>query len=498
MTLKVLELFGGIGACTAALKRLGIDIEVVDYVEIDKHAVASYNAINGTDFKPQDVTKWDKDIKVDFVLHGSPCQDFSLAGLQKGGDEGSGTRSSLMYETLRIVKKLKPKYVVWENVANLLSQNHFHNFANYINAMGELGYASAYKVLNAKDYGIPQNRERVFTVSVLNGATVDLFGSELDFKWPSPFELKLRLKDMLEDDVDERYFLTQKQIDMFIANDKKQRENGNGFRFEVSDGGATPQVLQQEPDGEWMITSSVHTHRKPVMSPDGVLATLTAHLSHHGHFDPVVDTLGNYSPSEHNATRVIGTVGVSPTVMDNHGSVTAIAIKNATEKGYLLAEEGDGIDISSRMEAHRGTVQKGMTQTLTTAGGVERGVIVKGNKNDNNTELHSMVRRRKIRIANESMEHRNDNRNIDGGKNLDDLSRSDWGGKMDDLRIRKLTPRECWRLMGRTDEDFEKAEKVNSDSQLYKQAGNSIVVDVLVYLFDEIFKQYPAERNENG
>ena len=110
---------------------------------------------------------------------------------------------------------------------------------------------------------------------------------------------------------------------------------------------------------------------------------------------------------------------------------TTIPIKTANEKGYILAEDGDGVDISSRMEFHRGTVQKGMTQTLTTAGGVERGVIVKGNKNDNNTELHSMVRRREIRIANESMEHRNDDRNIDGGTCFDDLSRSDRGGGED-------------------------------------------------------------------
>ena len=118
MPLKVLELFGGIGACTAALKRLGVDIEIVDYVEIDKYACASYNAINGTNFQPQDICEWDKDIEVDFVLHGSPCQDFSLAGRQAGGDEGSGTRSSLMYETIRIIKKLKPRYVVNGRIKN--------------------------------------------------------------------------------------------------------------------------------------------------------------------------------------------------------------------------------------------------------------------------------------------------------------------------------------------------------------------------------------------
>lgn len=107
--LKVLELFGGIGACSTALKRLNINYEIVDYVEIDKYAVKSFNAIHNTNFEPQDISKWDKDVEVDLIMHGSPCQDFSLAGKQAGGDEGSGTRSSLMYETIRIVEKLKPK-----------------------------------------------------------------------------------------------------------------------------------------------------------------------------------------------------------------------------------------------------------------------------------------------------------------------------------------------------------------------------------------------------
>lgn len=164
--IKLLELFGGIGACSAALKYLGIDYEVVDYVEIDKYAVASYNAINGTNFEPQDITKWDKNIYADLIMHGSPCQDFSLAGLNAGGDKGSGTRSSLMYETIRIVEKIKPKYVIWENVKNLLSKRHIHNFNAYLEALEKLGYINYYQVLNAKDYGIPQNRERVFTISI--------------------------------------------------------------------------------------------------------------------------------------------------------------------------------------------------------------------------------------------------------------------------------------------------------------------------------------------
>ena len=149
--IKILELFGGIGALTKAFKRLRIPYHIADYVEIDKYAVKSYNAINGTNFEPQDIRDWDKDIKVDLIMHGSPCQDFSLAGKQAGGDKDSGTRSSLMYETIRIVENLKPKYVVWENVKNLLGKKHIHNFEAYLEKMNELGYVNYYQVLNAKD-----------------------------------------------------------------------------------------------------------------------------------------------------------------------------------------------------------------------------------------------------------------------------------------------------------------------------------------------------------
>ena len=205
-SLSILELFGGIGACTKALKNIGIDVNVVDYVEIDKYACKSYNAINGTNFEPQDIKEWDKDINIDLIMHGSPCQDFSTSGLQMGGDEGSGTRSSLMYESIRIINKLKPKYVVWENVKNLLSKKHKHNFDNYINKLDELGYNSYYQVLNAKDYGIPQNRERVYTISIRKDINND------NFKFPEKEELKLRLKDILEDEVDKKYYLNDKQL----------------------------------------------------------------------------------------------------------------------------------------------------------------------------------------------------------------------------------------------------------------------------------------------
>lgn len=218
--IRILELFGGIGACTQAFKKLGIPFEVADYVEIDKYAVKSYNAINDTNFETQDITKWDKDLDVDFIMHRSPCQDFSVAGKQAGGDEGSGTRSSLMYETLRIVNKVKPKYVLWENVKNVISKKHKHNFDNYINIMNEYGYTSFYKVLNAKDYGIPQNRERVFTLSIRKD--LNIF-----YEFPKPEELKLRLKDMLESEVDEKYYLSDKMINYIVSNNTKWTGNNN-------------------------------------------------------------------------------------------------------------------------------------------------------------------------------------------------------------------------------------------------------------------------------
>ena len=272
--IRVLELFAGIGACSKALERMNLEPIIVDAVEIDKYAIKSFNAVHDTNFAVQDVTTWNKDIKVDLITHGSPCQDFSLAGKQAGGDEGSGTRSSLMYETIRIVEKLRPKYVIWENVKNILSKKHKHNFDNYLSKMEELGYKNYYQVLNAKDYGIPQNRERVFTVSILgnddyefpngeenenqikrlfnfsprqdcrvvydkNGLSPTLVAGmgegggkvpmfiETSFVFPPKQELKLKLKDMLEDNVDEKYYLSEKMIEYISANNEKWTGNND-------------------------------------------------------------------------------------------------------------------------------------------------------------------------------------------------------------------------------------------------------------------------------
>lgn len=169
---KILELFGGIGAPRIALRNLGVPIKSIDYVEIDEKAVRSYNAMfaNELEYKTQSVVGWN--LKPDILIHGSPCQDFSIAGKQKGADLGSETRSSLMWETIEIVRQMgewKPKVVIWENVKNVLSKHMRHNFDLYLNEMQKLGYTSNYAILNSIDFSLPQNRNRVFTVSMLNG-----------------------------------------------------------------------------------------------------------------------------------------------------------------------------------------------------------------------------------------------------------------------------------------------------------------------------------------
>ena len=163
--LKVLELFAGIGACSKALERLGIEHEIVDAVEIDKYAVKSFNAIHGTNFEPQDITKWDKDIKCDLIIGGFPCQDISVAGKGAGIVKGE-TRSGLMYEMMRIIAKLKPRYIIAENVKNILSQKHRSQLEEFLCFLNDQGYAVTMDMLNAKDYSVPQNRERVFMIGV--------------------------------------------------------------------------------------------------------------------------------------------------------------------------------------------------------------------------------------------------------------------------------------------------------------------------------------------
>ena len=174
--IQILELFGGIGSPRCALRNMGVPVKSIDYVEIDEKAVRSYNAMFANDlpYATQSVVGWN--LKPDILIHGSPCQDFSIAGHQRGADPKSGTRSSLMWETINIIRQMgawKPRIVIWENVKNVRSKYMRHNHNRYLDEMHKIGYVNSWQLLDARDYGLPQARQRYFTVSILDGTPFD-------------------------------------------------------------------------------------------------------------------------------------------------------------------------------------------------------------------------------------------------------------------------------------------------------------------------------------
>lgn len=335
-------------------------------------------------------------------MHGSPCQDFSFAGLGRGGDEGSGTRSSLMYESLRIIDKLKPKYVIWENVKAVLSKKHKHNFDKYQEVMEHMGYTNYYQVLNAKDYGVPQNRERVFTVSIRHDIPHD-------FIFPEAMPLEKRIKDILEPAVDEKYYLSDEKI--------KRMKMTNFVKSSFDN----PQCVKV---GDLDIKG--HDSTKRVYSSNGISPTLT--------------TMGG-------GNREPKTVVMRGRNTDNSSDRT---VRLPTEQ---------------RLEVNN----KGVSNTFTS---VQKDNLVCEPTIVGSTQKHATV-------------------NHDGVCPTLTRVMGDGGGQIPmhnyDYRVRKLTPKECWRLMGFDDEDYKKASKLNSNTQLYKQAGNSICVPVLEAILHKLF-----------
>lgn len=224
--MKVLSLFSGIGAFEKAMDNIGIPYELVAYCDFDKYASKSYSAIHGVsesmnlgDITKVDEKKLPKDI--DLITYGFPCQDISLAGQQKGlfNADGTQTRSGLFFDALRIIEETQPKVAIAENVKNLTSKKFAVQFKIVLDSLKAAGYNNYWQVLNAKDYGIPQNRERVFIVSIRKD--IDNGG----FKFPEAFPLELRLKDMLEDEVDEKFYLQKQMLYCLESETKAHTDN---------------------------------------------------------------------------------------------------------------------------------------------------------------------------------------------------------------------------------------------------------------------------------
>nr|DAN56190.1 MAG TPA: Cytosine specific methyltransferase [Caudoviricetes sp.] len=335
--IKVNELFAGIGAFKCALDNLDIPHEIVGISEIDKYAIASYNAMWGDTRNYGDISKIEKLDYADLWTYGFPCQDISTAGKGAGIVKGE-TRSGLLYEVERLLLESQkvdelPKYLIMENVKNLVGKKFRADFERWLDVLETLGYKNYWQVLNAKDYGIPQNRERVFCVSILG---------EDDYQFPEKQPLALKLIDMLESQVDEKYYLSKEQVDKIKT---------STFR--------TSQSRIQEKD--WCDTLCARDYKDPKCVQVRPLGTIYAHAS------------------------------------DRFG------------KGYI----------------------EGMSKTI------------------------------------KAISH-------------------DTSVVFSDYKIRKLTPKECWRLMGFDDVLFDRARSMCSNTQLYKQAGNSIVVDVVEQILDNL------------
>lgn len=321
--MKILSLFSGIGAFEKALDNLEVDYELVGYCEIDKYASKSYAAIHNVDESMNlgDITKIDEKTlpkDIDLITYGFPCQDISNAGHMKGlfHDDGTQTRSGLFFEALRIIEKTQPKVAIAENVKNLTSKKFKLQFEIVLKCLEAAGYNNYWKVLNAKNFGIPQNRERVFIVSIRKDIDTGLF------KFPEGFPLQLRLKDMLENNVDEKHYLGEKGLSLI----KRHEET---------------RVNRTTKEADLTLVQLAHGFNPGSEMDADVFPTLTQGSAMHWH------TLLNEK----------------------------ILVKEATKKGYAEAEEGDSINFEQpNSKTRRGRVGKQVAQTLTTS--PQQGVVV--------------------------------------------------------------------------------------------------------------------------
>jgi len=407
--MKIGTLFSGIGSPEQGASRVYDDLDLTFACEWDKYARESFKAnyeIEDQHFH-KDISDMDgtqyKD-KIDIIIGGSPCQDFSIAGLRAGVE---GNKGVLIYEYIRIIEEVSPPIFIYENVKGMLSDKGGRTIKEFVEAFREMGYFCHYEVLNTKDYGVPQNRERIFLVGF------KCHEHYYNFSFASKQKLETRLKDLLEDEVEEKYYLNNKAMEYM----DKERNGKSRWEYHAN-----------YKDGE----ASCLTANMYKGIPYGVIQeTKEPQLKQVG----ILDIKGNDS-----IKRVYAADGISPTLttMGGGNREPKIQVPSATSKGYEEASEGDSINLTHpRSTTRRGRVGKQVAQTLDCA--CNQAVV----------EL--------------------------------------W-------KIRKLTPRECFRL-----QDFPDSFKfVVSNSQLYKQAGNSISANVMEMIFKQIEKSRSGNTNQGS
>lgn len=382
------------------------DWKLVNFCEFDKYAIKSYCTIHGVDesLNLGDITKVDETKLEDFnmMTWGFPCTDISVAGKQKGflDEDGNKTRSGMYYEGIRILRHKKPALSIIENVKNLTSKRFKKEFETVLSDLDEAGYNSYWKVLNAKDFGIPQNRERVFIISIRK----DLDNGK--FTFPEGFDNGIRLKDVLENEVDEKYYISDDKVQRFLT-------NLNTNTSLLYDPCQVKREGKSREYNDYCPTLTSRDYKDPRLVNENVVKQV----------GNISDCNGNWKNPQ--VGRIYDPDGCSPTLNTCGGGshepkIVQVGNVNPSGKGMngnVFSEDG-------------------LAPTLTT------------NKGEGNKILTG-------------------------------------------IRIRKLTPKETFRLMGFSDSAYDAASKVVSNSQLYKQSGNSIVVDVLYYILVELYKAMP-------
>ena len=607
--LKVFEGFAGIGAVSKAMERLNIPHELVGFSEIDKYAIKSFGLIHNIDenINYGDVCLIDETKLPDFDLYtfGSPCQDFSVAGKQKGAtwtckdckneynpldvhyskrntcpecnsENISKTRSSLVVEALRIIKYKRPKYLLMENVKGLVGKQFKPSFDKIIAELQEYDYNTYWKVLNAKDYGIPQNRERVFVISVRKDI------DKGDFNFPEGFDNGVRLRDLLESEVDEKYYISQDKTEKLLEQLKdKQISNGTMLDLSQSKREGVPRVyndisctltsrdykeprciledvcintkmqdLQIREDGlACTLTSSMYKEPlkvveiRPCITPDRIekrqngrrfkendepAFTINTQDKHGILMVGMLDIKGNEQ-----IRRVYNPEGLSPTLNTMRGGNRQPKIIESNELVQVGMLEGKGFETRRRVYS-----PEGLSPTLHgigSGGNTEPKILetkklgnlnpsgngMNGNVYDSNGLCPTLTTNKgegiKIGIDNTNSlqfvggidttdkwiyNEKDFSRNYKEGYRVYDsdgiacCQKTNGGGLGSNTglylentyRIRKLTPLECFRLMGFNDEDYYILKDNGiSNSQIYKMAGNSIVVNVLEEIFKELF-----------
>ena len=552
--IRILEFFSGVGMQRMAFDKLGVNYESVGTSEIDIPAILSYAAIHdgllesdetfeyptkeemlnylserniGLDFKtgklklPKNLDKIKQlyratilskcfgDISkinpsdlpdFDFMTYSFPCTDISVAGRKDGVIKGQ-TRSGLLYECEKVIECKRPKYLLLENVKNLVGKQFKPQFDEWLEYLETLGYTNYWKVLNSKSFGVPQNRERVFVLSIL--------GEHDPYEFHSGFELDIRLKDILEFNVDEKYYLSKEVQDRFKPNDKFKDMSGNIVGTTAPDFRTIGQRDLCYQENSVMGTLVATDYKQPKQIVERIDSSNKPYFVDRQGRIQEFDLKENYiqwdtSKKQYNSQqdRAFYDEKLSGTIATN---AMANVIENSeplicASRGRNVENPSDrtsGIHTEQRLEIN----YSGTSNTLTTVqkdNYVLEPNVLRVEHNDtidkqceNNVNIIIGSTQKNAYVGNGEMSPTLTSAMGTGGGHIPMI------GNIPNFRIRKLTPKECWRLMGIDDECFDKAQQVNSNSQLYKQAGNGIVVNVLYYIFKELFKDNIVDCKES-